>query len=584
MTARTSLGPLSLGRAGDFSLQDTPHLYCLFGRKGVSVDLVFECEGDDYRIDLCGTPNVQGGPQAVAHIIVPDDGIEYRLEVDLKGALSRFLPQSRSLRISNVRFEAVPGTTSTLGGHYSVKAFSLRSYSASNAAPGIVAVMPPYQEADGGELLRLPVNDPTFGGLLPGEARYIVDGKEFKYDGEIIRYDAVHRRLEFRLGRLGIGGGEHRVEIRRLGTTSGGQLREWAADFKVDLSKVNVCPEAVFDGAVFSYDFEDAPLGVFSADTEVPVEWNNFELPFAPGRWGAGFVSRYDGGDRGYGYLRVFNRTNGGPFALGLVKQQIDLLNCPLFVARLRSDRPLPLSLYIKFQSGYQSIRLPDFRGTGDWELVLLDLTPYLRPGVPAEFVGIVSGGWQGIPKGEYYDIDTVRFARVVSPARMPRVSAWDCSGPVAVWVGTSEATEQAQHEFAAPKDHSGIFNFWWKATDGRGNSTPAVLDPIWLDPVPPTVSALEKDGRNVTFVVRDNHAVVPSSVYVLLDNGLSYNLRNGLKSKLLGYSFELPDVEPHAMRVFATDYAGNNMEYVVDIEGEIQLEDETEDIPLQEE
>jgi hypothetical protein len=314
---------------------------------------------------------------------------------------------------------------------------------------------------------------------------------------------------------------------------------------------------------------------------------NNFELPFPFGKWGAGFVSRYDGGARGFGYIRVFNRENGGPFTLGLLKQEVDLLNCPVFEARIRSDRPLPLNLYLKLPNSYQNIRLEMFRGTGDWETVLIDLSPYLRPGVPVTFAGITSGGWQGIPRGEHYDLDSVRFSKVISPARLPRFSGWDCSGSVTMLVGSTATPDTPVESFRLPADLRGLARIYWMATDSRGNATPVYRETLLLDPQPPRVSGVERNGSEISFEIEDDHAFVLSSVSILLENGLAYNLRKGLELGLRRFSFTLPDDGEHTVRIFASDYAGNNMEHSFVVEGglpnELEQEEGGEPAPTEE-
>ncbi|MFA4987156.1 MAG: hypothetical protein WC712_11265, partial [Candidatus Brocadiia bacterium] len=569
-TLSTAGMPTLKYRGGDVYLETTPYLQFFFGRSKLPCDLYFTCNELPFRLNLSDEENQADDAEAAAYLLVAGNGIAHRLQLDMRGIMSRYFPQSRSLVLKDVYFgcnrlgNGLPQRFA-LGGWYSVAGFEFSTRPASGSDPSVLEFIPPQTDRLLGEILSIGVLDPTCGGLRLANVKLILDGQRIPLDGFKARYDPLFRRFEIFAARCGIAAGEHTIEMQELSTEAGGRLEKWSSTFKIDAAADRTAPELRFDGALNIFDFEEAPFGVFPAPGVVPLETGNFQLNFPPGPLEAGFVSRYDGGFSGAGYLRVYNRTMGGPFTLGLLGRPIDLLNAPLLVLRMRMERPLPLEVVMR-QDG-RIIPVPIFGlgaaqqcpADGQWHTIAVNLKDYLDRGTAVDFIGIANTGYQGIPRGEYYDLDAVRLMKVVSPLRWPELRTFDVSGPVRVKASIAGQAMTSIEEFQPPQGISGVVEYSFEASDSAGNSTGVRTEYLFVDGIAPSISGGERKGDRIYFRISDNYAVLEDSITVSIDGGDFFSIKRGLDREGNGmYSFPWPKEDGGGFSVGASDYSGN--------------------------
>ncbi len=560
---------------GEVNLDKRGHLTFLYARKGCRADLYFECEGLPFRLSLGGGENEVCGAEAVATLLVPDDGVEHRVELDLRGALARYFPGRRTLTARNFRFACrdVPPASPWRcepGAWYSVAAFSLAPWPDNGMKPAVKRLSPPWSDDGNGEELWVWVSDPSCGKLDTAAARLVVDGRELRCDGRTVRYEPVFRRFEVDLAALGVSPGKHRLELKGLKTAFSGEAEPWSGEFTVDPSRDDAPPRLAFRSALLSMDFENDFDGARSADGVLPVHTFNFDMGFPPGPGGALFVRRFGDGWNLSSYLRVFNPRSGGPFALGLLDRGTDLRQAPLLVFRWRSDRPLPLEVVLDTAAGRKTIPLfPALKGAcdGEWHTITVDLSPDLEETGIVKRLLIADPGYQGVVRGEHYDLDAVRLARIYSPSRIPAPAASDLSGAT-LYLSLNDGPELKEEDFSPPADLSGVVRLSCRAVDGRGNSTPVYREYLVVDSTPPRLEWVGRRGGDVVFRITDDRFFILLSVTVTLDDGRVFDARRGLRHLGRGeFSFEWPGDEGGEFTVTASDYAGNHLSERAEVE-----------------
>ncbi|MDZ7816605.1 MAG: hypothetical protein U5N86_11615 [Planctomycetota bacterium] len=89
------------------------------------------------------------------------------------------------------------------------------------------------------------------------------------------------------------------------------------------------------------------------------------------------------------------------------------------------------------------------------------------------------------------------------------------------------------------------------------------------VDNKPPRLDLFEKVGAEAKIEISDKFGILPASVVVELENGLTFDVKNGLRRTRFGYSFDVPAEFSGDVHIFATDYAGNRMRQTRRIEGD---------------
>ncbi len=576
----TSIGVPSIEYSGGaIDVEKNPYLHFFVARRGLPLDMYFECEGHPFRLSLSGDENEACDAEAVGHLFVEDTGTQIRIEFDIRGALEHYFPSIRGLKVSNIRFgcdrlrEGEIAHRSTRLGWYSISSFMFRPYAKNMLAPAVEQVIQPFERPELGETLTLKISDPSNGGLKPQDAEYFINGKRIFFDRQNLRYDRDFRTLIFDLARLGFAAGEHSFEMRNLSAEGCGTLDNYQVKFNVDPTKDDIPPIVEFDNYIHALDFERAPLGVFPAADAAPLSIGNLELPFKVGTLGAAFVSRYGDAANGLGYLRVFNRGMGGSFGLGICNRPLDLMRSPILAFKYRCKKALPLDLVLRgddFETIVPLAHSLSAASGGEWRKVIVDLTPYLHRNTLVKYIALADTGFQGCVRGEYYDIDAIRLVKVIPSFKWPTVKAYDLSGVAEIFVGLGKGqpAETPIADMVIPDNLDGLVEFSFAAVDSKGNSTVELHETVFVDSKPPRLEVVERRVDEVFFSISDNRGVVETSVSVQLQSGEILTVGRGItRIGELKFSFEWPNEEGGNFYIFASDYAGNRMNEKASVE-----------------